>query len=100
MAAAAAALRSSTAVTCSAISMVGTRRMYWISASPAGRLSAVAWPAVRIASLMGQHGIAQRLGALIHEHQRVIGTGRAHAGMGLGDRRTIAAGKPALRLIA
>ena len=36
------------------MAMVGTRIMYWISASPAGRLSAVAWPAVRIASLIDQ----------------------------------------------
>src|SRR3546814_18900567 len=39
---------------CSAMSRVGTRMMYWICARLAGMLSAVAWPAVRIASFIDQ----------------------------------------------
>jgi hypothetical protein len=41
-------------MTCSAMATVGTRAMYMISASGAGGLSAVAWPAVRLASLTDQ----------------------------------------------
>src|ERR1017187_3447858 len=52
--AAASALLSRARETCSAISIVGTRQIYWIWERWAGRLSAVAWPAVRIASLIDQ----------------------------------------------
>src|SRR5690606_8098201 len=56
--AAASAFASRTASTASAAATSGTRHEYWIWAIEAGRLSAVACPAVRIASLSDQPPVA------------------------------------------